>query len=47
MKRFLLSATVIFIFMSVMWPATGSAVEMSVGASTWYAWLKPNEEANT
>lgn len=40
MKRFLLSATVIFIFMSVMWPATGSAVEMSVGASTWYLWMK-------
>lgn len=40
MKRFLLSATVIFIFMSVMWPATGSAVEISAGASTWYLWMK-------
>lgn len=38
MKRYFVTTSLIFIFITAMIPSIGSAVEMSAGVSTWYAW---------
>lgn len=47
MKKILLSVLTVLTLMTVLFPSAGSALDMSVGAATWYSWWDMSSDDNT